>query len=346
MTNIATSVKDPNKLKRITTIKPPPKKELVKKIDYDSIVKAWTIQTNILERIKKNDPDKPFYVDMTPQMAMDILTINDVDQNRIIDWSVVDIYADQMKRKKWKEKNGDTICVSKTMQLLDGQHRLWAIYLSGETIIVSLVTGLEDDVFAFKDIGRKRNAADIVHINGLGANSGQIGQTIKAIILYKKKSIVKGTANDRDVLNHEVNEFVRNKTEMNKIVKALGRAKVYWMSFNANYFTAPQWAFVFYTLQGLPGMQDQAVEFIERFADCNNLKATSPIKVVRNYFENDFKHLAKQNKKNRTNKASIHTKVKHLFEAWNLWIRGEKVSEIKVDLLEAVIAKPIYNKSN
>jgi len=309
--------------------------------DYLDILKGHKLQTDIIERIKRADPEKPFYVKITPEIALDLLTLNDDDQNRELRWKAINSYVEQMKSKKWKERNGDTLRITKKLKLIDGQHKLWAIYLSGVSVDYIIVTGLDDDAFSYIDLNERRNAEDMVKIGNFANDSRQIAQTIKLILLYQNRSMVKGSIGDKDVPNYEVNAFVNKKSQMVEVVAHLTRAKTRWMKDSKNFLTAPQWAFMMYILGQLPGMKAEAAQFLDSFASGVELKANDPVKVVRGYFEKEFSHLKNRNR-NRSNIVSITTKVKHLIEAWNMRIRREKSETVKVDMDSQIILKPIY----
>ena len=308
------------------------------------IIKAWTVKTKIIDIIKKADPEKPFYYDITPDVAMDLLTLNDPGRNRIIDWSVQLSYEEQMASGKWMSRNGTTIAISKEGMLLDGQTRLWAIYRSGVTISYLIVTGLNKEAFPYMDIGRNRSAADMASIHGYQANQAALSQAIKLILLFKSKSIVKGCITIKDVKNHEVNAFLENRAVMNRLIKELTVIKDTWVKKTPNFFTPPQWLFISYLLRNLPGMEEEAQKFLNQFAFGTNLRPNSPITIVRGYFINQFKHLSKgHGKMSKSNLATLTTKVKYLIEAWNLHVRKTRLSEIKVDLSAPQITKPIYS---
>lgn len=344
MANTVAAIKNPSQVERLAQIKIPNKKLNAKdKFDFQKPLELYRPQTDILDIIRKNDPKKSIYVTITPEIALDLLTLNDPDHNRDIDTRRIESWVEQMLSGDWKPRNGDTIRISSTMKLIDGQHRLWSIYYSQIPCDYFIITGLDDDVFSHIDVGYNRNAQAITKINGFGTNSGQLSQVVKQIIYYKKTLMVKGTVSERDVKNHEVNKFEQERGRMNRILKDLnGVIKTEWMEKTNDWLTAPQWAFVFYTLRTLPGMDEKAYKFLDQFVQGVNLGSKHPIKILRTYFETDFKHLSKGNgKSKRSNKATLTTKVKYIFAAWDHVVQGDSVSEIKVDLKDPLITKPI-----
>jgi|SRR6185312_8976377 len=104
---------------------------------------------------------------ITPLMADELLRRNEGEdfRNRSLSASTLDKYTDEMKRG-WK-LTGETIILSKSGRLLNGQHRLHACIASERSFQTFVVFGVDDDAFAFMDIGRKRTAADIFSIHGI-----------------------------------------------------------------------------------------------------------------------------------------------------------------------------------
>ncbi len=70
-------------------------------------------------------------------------------------------YSKLMESGRWCY-NGDSIRVSKSGVLLDGQNRLMAAKLVGKTLVCDLVVGLNDDVFTTIDTGRIRRSGHII----------------------------------------------------------------------------------------------------------------------------------------------------------------------------------------
>jgi hypothetical protein len=115
--------------------------------------KTMSIQTQIRTEV----------VTMTPDRASQLIGAN--DQNRPKRDHYVIKLANAMLRGEW-QTNGDTIRVSNTGRLLDGQHRLSAIIKSGVSLEVVLVTGLSDSAFTTIDRGIARTTGDMMGMAG------------------------------------------------------------------------------------------------------------------------------------------------------------------------------------
>lgn len=346
MTNENVTVAEPKKeLKRFAPVNRKPK-EVMTKIDYAGIIQSWKPITNILDRIKRNDPKTTIKVKITPEMALDLLTLNDMEHNRDIDEKRIREYTKAMKELKWMENNGDTIRVSTEMKLLDGQHRLWSIWASKKTIEYIIVTGLPPKAFAYIDGGKNRTGKDVAAIRGYKNISNPLAYAIKSIILFEKRGIVKGAVNSFDVANSEVNDWMEDEARMKWMVKAFDSIKVTWMEANKNFFTAPQWLFIYYVLKSLPNRSKSATEFLDAFADGVNLARTSPIKVARSYFENDMEQFIRYKKKKSVDRSILSIKVKVLFAAWDLWLEKATVQKIDIDTKNPEIKKPNWKVEN
>lgn len=102
--------------------------------------------------------------DITPDVATKLLAMN--TRNRPLNKGQVGKISDAILRGDWR-LNGDAIRVSITGVLLDGQHRLHAILLSGKTVSSVIVYGLPDEVFDTIDTQRNsRTTGDILSLEG------------------------------------------------------------------------------------------------------------------------------------------------------------------------------------
>ncbi len=99
---------------------------------------------------------------ITPAVAQELLALN--VKNRAVNRLHVDSLAKEMKNGRWKV-NGDTICLNGS-RLIDGQHRLHAVVVSGITIQSFVVTDLPSDVFDTKDVGKRRSPGDTLSVAG------------------------------------------------------------------------------------------------------------------------------------------------------------------------------------
>jgi len=102
---------------------------------------------------------------ITPALAEEILDHSKEHvRNRKIHDTHVAWLSDQMKSGKWKT-NGEPIIMDEEGHLMDGQHRLYAVALSGCTIETVVTRGVDRATFASIDTGVGRTTADVLSIN-------------------------------------------------------------------------------------------------------------------------------------------------------------------------------------
>lgn len=110
-------------------------------------------------------PIETFITEITPAIALTLLERNTA--NRPLDKRRAARLAEEIKRGRWM-LNGDAIRVSSDGVLLDGQHRLTAIAMSGMAVPSLVVNGLPPETFKTIDQDRRgRTAADVLAIEGV-----------------------------------------------------------------------------------------------------------------------------------------------------------------------------------
>ena len=102
-------------------------------------------------------------IKITPEVAARYLKRN-VDNYRKLSKRKVQMYAEEMKAGKW-QLNGEAIVFDSTGRLKNGQHRLEAILMSGCTIEMAVIEGVDDDVTIY-DVGMTRSLVNIAQASG------------------------------------------------------------------------------------------------------------------------------------------------------------------------------------
>ena len=145
-------------------------------------------------------------VTITPKMAGELLNAN--LNNRPKSMRRAKILAEIMRRGEWIF-NGDTIRVSESGVLLDGQHRLTAIVESGIPQKSILVTGLEDDSFKTIDTGKGRTGGDVLAIEGI-ANYNVVAAAVYLMLLWIKTGNPTHGNPDNKPTKSQILEYVRS----------------------------------------------------------------------------------------------------------------------------------------
>lgn len=159
-------------------------------------------------------------VTLTPDAAKSLLEGNQL--NRPLNQNHVDRIARQIRTGKWKF-NGDTIKIADSGDVLDGQHRLWAIFEAGMPVETIVVHGVPRDAFSTVDtLRRPRNGADILSLNGVAGPRSIAAAALTWLIRWQKSAIVNYRDPKNKVENSDIEEAYAHHPG---IVEAVIRAK-------------------------------------------------------------------------------------------------------------------------
>jgi hypothetical protein len=156
--------------------------------------------------------------------------------NRHVRDSRVKQYASDMRSGLWRQ-TGDTIKITAKGDLLDGQHRLWAVIESGVPTEFLIVEGLDEEVMPAIDTGATRNLADVTRIAGYD-NTATLATALRWLFWIddserteELRSSMKGKHNKKptsgalaDYLNRnpDLTDRVAEIVEYKKALKLLG----------------------------------------------------------------------------------------------------------------------------
>lgn len=105
---------------------------------------------------------------ITPAIAEKILETN--TKNRPLGSLTVNRLADQMKNGGWNF-DASPIRIDDQGDLIDGQHRLWAVIQSDTTQEFLVVRGLDDSVMSTIDTGKSRRFSDVLSLHDRTADN-------------------------------------------------------------------------------------------------------------------------------------------------------------------------------
>lgn len=143
-----------------------------------------------------------------PEYAKYLISLN--HKNRRLVTDRVNLYANEIINRKWKN-NGETIKVSKSGRLLDGQNRCHAIVKANIAIPILLVTNLDDDVFDTIDTGKNRNGGDVLSMEGI-KNDTSLAATIRLFLQLERNNYSRSSSAYR-VTNQDVLNFYHSKPD-------------------------------------------------------------------------------------------------------------------------------------
>ena len=218
---------------------------------------------------------------LTPERAEELLENN--HHNRKITQQRVREYSKEMMSGLWLY-NGESIIVSESGRLLDGQHRLLAVIDSGVTIETELVEGVPDTdngVDTFLTINTKnRSNVDALTIAGFKDRPQHIAKLLSFREAFNNKRLMQ-QASGTKLLNHEVVELARDFGETNAI-RIVDRAMN--LAVRTDLLAVPFWILAVYVFEGLPMGND----FLEEIAEGQGGREGDPVSAYLTRLE-DFK---------------------------------------------------------
>lgn len=234
---------------------------------------------------------------------------------------------------KWLQKQmelgywiyvGPVIGITKNGSLMDKQHTLMAVKESGKSFDFIVQGGFEDSAIEAVDVGIKRQAADVLAINGV-KNAHVLAAICGRILNYRnevKSDSAYGTGSkqgqtakgDRKIINNTVIlEWVHKEYDYLQVITK--NAMSFYRMFKGEVTS-------FYgTFLYLFGEKDkeQAWEFMSKLCSGVGLKENSPILVLRRALEKDM-----ISSKRRSRFERIYWIVK----CWNKFRNGEEMKRV------------------
>jgi hypothetical protein len=197
---------------------------------------------------------------VSPERAEQLLALNTI--NRGISGSVVDKYARDMRAGRW-QLNGQTIKLTTSGQLLDGQHRLEAVKKARRAFPAIVVEGVPESCLASLDVGHKRSLGEILRDRG-EVNTASLASALRWLWMLKHEVIL---AANTSPTNGEMLELLESSPEIRNGQKYAASLR----DFMGSGITAAL-HFVFSEKSS-----DQADAFFERLIDGLELTSTNPI---------------------------------------------------------------------
>jgi hypothetical protein len=267
----------------------------------------------------KNDEPYGEIMDISPKLAMDWLSTIP-DYQRKIDERQVNKLVMAIQRNEWR-LNGAAIVFNEKGELIDGQHRLTAIYKSGKTVQSLVVTGVSKDEITFASLGdtKPRRVSDFLHTT----NVHVVASVLRYVWFMENKMLsyaVRLTRNHQPspkFTNPPVAEIVRlakkHAEPIAALVEPLNEARRLtkggsWVVFLMYYFETYR-------------PKEEAVkvaEFFARVGDGVDLKADSPILQLRKRCAEQAGNLV----------IPVEIKQALILKALNAYLMGQKLERL------------------
>lgn len=212
---------------------------------------------------------------VTPELATQLLESN--KQNRPLSQLHVQRIAGRIAAGQW-QYNGDTIKVANNGEILDGQHRLWAIIEANKPVETIVVNGIEPGAFTTIDTLRKpRVYSDIVAMCGNVRHRNIIASALMWFIRWERGTLATGTF--KAPKNRIENEDIKVSMEKNPhIVDAVEKTARVRRIANQGVMAC------FYYVLCCHEREDLADRMLDTLEDPVNVGAQDPFFRLRAYF--------------------------------------------------------------
>lgn len=142
---------------------------------------------------------------VTPGKAAEWLDANTT--NRPLSKPVVRGFAEAMKRGEWVVTH-QGIAFDTGGALIDGQHRLAAIVEAGLPVELTVFTDVADGSFDVLDTGKRRNAADVLAIEG-EKSATMLAAMVRTVWLFENRPDLNWSGGAAAVTNHQIVETLQ-----------------------------------------------------------------------------------------------------------------------------------------
>ncbi len=137
---------------------------------------------------------------ITPARAAEWLEANTT--NRPLSRPVVRGFAEAMRRGDWLVTH-QGIAFDVNGVLVDGQHRLAAVIEADQPVEMTVFTDVAEGTFDVLDTGKRRNAADVLAIEG-EKNSIVLAAMVRTVWLYHNRPDLNWSGGAAAVTNHQI----------------------------------------------------------------------------------------------------------------------------------------------
>lgn len=234
--------------------------------------------------------------------------------NRNVQDARVARWAEAMRRGEWR-LTGEPIQIDSEGYLINGEHRLKAIVLSGETVPLLVVVGVAPEAQSVIDTGKARNLSDVLQLRG-EANATALAGALKRVWAYEEIGIPQTESTNLNLgptTRQTLDVLERHPAVRDTVAESKGKGQK----------RAALGPAIYGSVRYLTGLADQedSEEFFGRLTDGAGLEPGSPILVLRERL------LASAI--NPTQRLRPLVKARFLVRTWNAHVSGESMQKLQ-----------------
>jgi len=245
---------------------------------------------------------------LTPQLASELMQLNRA--NRRINPQHVDNISRDIIDGRWLY-NADPIRISKSGDMIDGQHRCSAVIQSGIAVEVMIVRGFSDDIVKTVDSNRARSLGDHLHFHG-EYNTNALAATISWFFRWERNMLSQGYS--RTPTKSEAETILNSNPKLRDSVKFVVSNSA------CRHLGCGSFLSCLHYIASEYGHEEKVNDFIEKLATGNMLNNNSPVLRLREVL---FKN------KIARRKMKTHHVNALVIKAWNKFFKGETCGQLK-----------------
>jgi len=262
---------------------------------------------------------------ISPTRAGEMLEAN--SSNRPLSTATVRSFAEAMRRGDWLVTH-QGIAFDTRGVLVDGQHRLAAIIEADVPVEVTVFTEVEPDTFDVLDTGKKRNAADVLAIEGEKSTT-LLAAMVRTVWQYQNRPDASWSGGAAAVTNHQIVQTLEANPKIRDFVPVAER-----IATETGMIKSAAGAAAFLVEQANKGKKARLAEWHEGVIDGAGLGKTDP----RLTFRKTMFAMARKQAGVVQRRRDTREHVALYLKAFNAWATGETVTQLRFAAREPVPA--------
>jgi hypothetical protein len=260
---------------------------------------------------------------ITPVKAAEMLAAN--TSNRPLSRSTVRAFAEAMRRGDWLVTH-QGIAFDTRGVLVDGQHRLAAVVEADVAVEMAVFTDVEPDTFDVLDTGKRRNAADVLAIEG-EKSSTLLAAMVRTVWQYENRPDASWSGGAAAVTNHQIVQTLEAHLKIREFI-AVGER----IATETGMIKSAAGAAAYLVEQANKGRKTRLAEWHEGVIDGAGLGKNDPRLVFRRTMFAMARKQAGVVQRRRDTREHVALYLK----AFNAWAAGETITQLRFTAREPV----------
>ena len=262
---------------------------------------------------------------INPQRASEMLAAN--TSNRPLSKATVRSFAEAMRRGDWLITH-QGIAFDTRGVLVDGQHRLAAIVEADLPVELTVFNDVEPDTFDVLDTGKRRNAADVLAIEGEKSTT-LLAAMVHTVWQYEDRPDASWSGGNAAVTNHQIVQTVAQNPKLRDFVPVADR-----IAAETGMIKSAAGAAAYVVEQANKAKKAQLADWYEGIVEGAGLSKNDP----RLLFRKTMFAMARKQAGVVQRRRDTREHVALYLKAFNAWATGETLTQLRYTAREPVPA--------